>query len=237
LLWGKDLEKVFDQIVGVWPESGSWFSPEWIARWGKDPSEILDTIGEGDNDAVNELDPVITPSGEVSLEGKSPYQVYSLANTGRLAHYEWERANIVKQYRIRHPLGVYGPHDSDEKIISDWHKVNKQPAPLLTYEQVKDQVGLRITCARIDAAPGFGIRQLFVERNPSKKANFVKDPLLDWISYTDPQGFEFLWVEGALAVNIMDKASPRPYDYSKRRFKGIRQIALYAFWSPPISAP
>ena len=42
LLWGKDLEKVFEQIVGIWPESGSLFSAEWIASWGDDPKDIIE---------------------------------------------------------------------------------------------------------------------------------------------------------------------------------------------------
>ena len=102
---------------------------------------------------------------------------------------------------------------------------------MLTFDECTTQIGLRITCARIDAGPGFGIRQLIAERNPSKKENYVADPLLDWLAYTDDIGHSF-FVQGALKVNIMDKASPRPYDYSQRRFKGQRQIALYAYWAP-----
>ena len=237
LLWGKDLEKLFEQVVGIWPESGAFFSPEWIARWGDDPSEILgESLASGDNDVVDGLGPVVTPSGNKSLEGKSPYAVYSLACAGRAARYDWRKANIINNYTAQYGVGIYPGSDEEKEIISNWHKVNKQPQMLLTFDQVADQIGLRITCARIDAGPGFGVRQLFAERNPSKKDNYVADPLLDWVAYTEPRGHAF-FVEGALKVNIMDKASPSPYNYSKRRFKGEKQIAIYSWWSPPIVSP
>ena len=237
LLWGKDLEKLFEQVVGIWPESGAFFSPEWIARWGDDPSEILgESLASGDNDVVDGLGPVVTPSGNKSLEGKSPYAVYSLACAGRAARYDWRKANIINNYTAQYGVGIYPGSDEEKEIISNWHKVNKQPQMLLTFDQVTDQIGLRITCARIDAGPGFGFRQLFAESNPSKKDNYVADPLLDWVAYTEPRGHAF-FVEGALKVNIMDKASPSPYNYSKRRFKGEKQIAIYSWWSPPIVSP
>jgi len=237
LLWGKDLKELKDNIVEMFPDGSPLFSPSWIASWGEDPQEILgDSLGATDNDVVNGLEPVVSSSGTHSLEGLDPYSVYSLTCAGRLAHYTWEKANIVSEYRLQHPLSAFGPHDSDADIISKWHRANPRPPDMLTFEECNDQTGLRLTCARIDATPGFA--WIFQERNPSKKSNYVGDPLLDWLAYTDVgQGHEFLWIEGALAVNIMDKASPRPYDYSQRRFKGERQIALYAYWAAPISAP
>jgi len=239
LLWGKDLEKLFEQMVGVFPESGSFFSPEWIARWGKDPSEILgESLGAPDNDVVDSLEPVVSSSGTHSLEGLDPYSVYALACSGRAAHYDWEKANIVKNYTAQKGVGIYPGSDEEKVIIAQWHSENKKPPTMLTFEQCNDQTGLRITCARIDAGPSLflGFQYLFNERNPSKKANYVADPLLDWLAYTDKIGNSF-FVQGALKVNIMDKASPTPYNYSKRRFKGEKQIALYAYWAPPISAP
>ena len=238
-LWGKDIEKLFEQFVGIWPESGTLFSPEWIAKWGDDPSEILgESLGDGDNDVVDELKPIVTPQGDVSLEGLSPYSVYSLAYAGRAANYDWRKANIIKQYTALHGVGIYPGSDEEKTIIAEWHSVNKKPPTMLTFDQCADQIGLRITCARIDAGPSLflGFQYLFNERNPSMKDNYVSDPLLDWLAYTEPRGHAFL-VEGALKVNIMDKASPKPYDYSQRRYKGIKQIALYAHWAPPPTAP
>ena len=234
-LWGKDIEKLFEQMVGIWPESGSLFSPEWIARWGDDPSEILgESLGESENETVDGLPPVTTPQGEISLEGLSPYAVYSLTCAGRAAHYDWEKANILNTYNSQNNTVIPPGGDDEAVIVAQWHSVNKQPPMMLTFDQCADQIGLRITCARIDAGPSLllGFQYLFNERNPSKKDNYVADPLLDWLAYTEGLGHAF-FVEGALAVNIMDKASPSPYDYSQRRFKGERQIALYAHWQPP----
>ena len=234
-LWGKDIEKLFEQMVGIWPESGSLFSPEWLAKWGDDPSEILgESLGESENETVDGLDPIATPQGEISLEGLSPYAVYSLACSGRAAHYDWEKANIIKNYTAQMGVGIYPGSDEEKTIIAKWHSENKQPPMMLTFDQCADQIGLRITCARIDAGPSLflGFQYLFNERNPSKKDNYVGDVLLDWLAYTEGLGKAF-FVEGALAVNIMDKASPSPYDYSKRRFKGEKIIQLYAHWQPP----
>ena len=231
LLWGKDIEDLFEQMVGIWPESGAFFSPEWIAKWGDDPTEILgESLITPDNDTVNGLAPVVNPSGSHSLEGLDPYTVYGLANTGRTERWNWNKANIISEYRRLHPLTNFGPHDSDANIISNWHKNNPQPPRLLPIDDAANQSAIRITCARIDAAPGFA--WLVQERNPSKKSGYVADPLLDWLAYTDELGHSF-FVAGALKVNIMDKASPSPYDYSQRRYKGERQIALYAYWAPP----
>ena len=235
LLWGKDLDKLFEQMVGIWPESGAFFSPEWIARWGDDPTEILgESLIAPDNDTVNGLAPVVNATGSHSLEGLDPYTVYGLANTGRTEHYNYRKANIISEYTARTGVGIYPGSEEEKTIIAEWHTKNKQPPRLLPVDDAADQTGIRITCARIDATPG--IAWMFQERNPSNKSGYVSDPLLDWLAYTDELGHSF-FVKGALKVNIMDKASPSPYDYSQRRFKGERQIALYAYWAPPLSSP
>ncbi len=239
LIWGKDLKELKDNIVEMFPEGGAFLSPEWIASWGDNPTEILgESLAEGDNDAVDSLPPIETPHGQFTLEGKTPYEVYSLACAGRAAHYDWEKANILQNYIAKYgPLMGYAPaqtkDEAEAEIIANWHKYNKQPAMMLTFDQCAVQNAIRITCARIDLTTW---TKYFQERNPSKKPGFVKDPLLDWLAYTDDLGHSF-FIEGILENNVMDVASPNPYNYSKRRAKGERQIALYAYWQPPISAP
>ena len=228
LLWGKDLEKLFEQMVGVWPESGAFFSPEWIAKWGDNPIEQTEEDqNETDNDGVNELDPVNTSQGERTFEGMSPYDVYTIVAAGRQARYDHMKNNIVADYRAAHPLDVYGPHDSDEKIISDWYANNPSPPPFLLNGQVALQTNIRVTCARRNST----YLRYFQNTNPPNHPDFVKDNLLDWVAYnTGNFGF-------GNTNSIFETTPKRPYNYLKYVARGVQEIAAYAWWSAPTTAP
>lgn len=237
LIWGKDLEKVFEQIVGIWPESGSLFSAEWIARWGDDPMDIIeDDLTAPDNPTVNVLDP--TTAGN-SFEGLSSSAVYALACSGRAAEYEHSKNNIINNWLMLHPkqhpkLGDYSQGLSDAQkatIIAEWHRNNPPPPMMLTLDQQKQNTLIRITCARNDAVTqpynplSYFVRQI-QERNPSKVDGYVADYLLDWLAYSSPKVV-------TLGINVLDAASPTPYDYRSRRSKGEMIIQMFSWWQAP----
>ena len=240
LLWGKDLEKLFQQMVGVWPESGVLFSPEWIAMWGDNPiDQTSDAQNQPDNDGVNSLDPVVQydANGQVivsrSMEGKSPYEVYTIAASGRQANYDYARNNIIATYRAAHPLTAYGPHDSDERIIAQWHSDNPAPPPFLLDNQIANQTNIRVTCARRNVA---SFLRYFQNVNPTRNTNFIKDPLLDWIAYNtipiDKNG-----EPKQPHATVFNACPKRPYNYIKFANKGEQLIAAYAWWTAPVQSP
>lgn len=230
-LWGKDIEKLFQQLVGIWPESGTLFSPEWIAKWGDDPLDILSQdLGGLDND---EVDVLISNNG--SLVGRSPYDVYTIASSGRAAawthnksvnqnitHTEYLELNGWKSYN--YPAGEGANSGWLERHMARWTSQNPQPPSMLTFEQCAIQNAIRITCARRDTTQFFGILNYLQQRNPTKMENYTSDVLLDWLVYTESR-------TTTLEINMLDLASPNPYDYKTRKKRGIQIIESYAFWS------
>ena len=246
LLWGKDLEKVFEQIVGIWPESGRLFSPEWIARWGADPMDITEAdITAPDNPLANELDPTV--SGR-SFEGKSGAEVYQIASSGRSAAYDHARNNIIqwtyeeflemKGWKIyNHPEG-YGPNTWEATVTAQWHRDNPQPGRTLTIEEQTYQTNIRITCARNKAALqpnnplSYFVRVFGQETNPINKTGYVEDVLLDWLAYSSPKTSVGPLGVG-LGFNVLDAASPSPYNYALRKSQALNVIQAYSWWQAP----
>lgn len=241
LIWGKDLEKVFEQIVGIWPESGTLFSAEWIARWGDDPMDIIEAdLTEPDNPTVNILDPTV--DGQ-SFEGLSSAEVYIIACSGRAAAYDHSKNNIINNWLLRQPatqnlvsplVGDYSQGLTDSQkalIVAEWHRSNPPPPTCLTLAQQKQNTLIRITCARNNAATvplnplSYFVRQL-QEHDPRKVNGYVDDYLLDWLAYSSDKAT-------TLGINVLDAASPTPYDYRSRRSKGEMEIQMYSWWSAP----
>ena len=228
-LWGKDIEKLFEQMVGIWPESGNLFSPEWIAKWGDDPIEVLTPELDGvGNDEVDSLNP---PSSGGSLVGRSPYDVYSIACSGRAAawthaqqmnqnitHTEYLELNGWKSYN--YPTGEGANSGWLARHMARWSQQNPTPPMMLTFDQCAQQISIRITCARRDLTMWRFVQQ----NNPPDVLHYVEDVLLDWLTYTSSKAT-------ALGVNDLDAASPSPYDYKTRKKRGIQVIESYAFWA------
>ena len=255
LLWGKDLEKVFEQIVGIWPEAGELFSPEWVANWGENPIDgTMEDILEPDNDLSNTLDPTI---GGHSFQGKSSSEVYALASAGRIANWEYARNNIINityveflarrgltNVDLNNPKVIeklegkgWGPNQWEAKVEAEWHRNNPRPPGLLTVEQQAQQVNIRITCARKrtlsktpSIIPLWGMLTdalpMFNGHDPSRSDKYIEDVLLDWLSYSSPEAT-------SLGVNNLDAASPSPYNYALRREQALHVIQAYSFWQAP----
>ena len=228
-LWGKDIEKLFEQLVGIWPESGSFFSPEWIAKWGDNPlDQQSEKINAPDNDSVNELPPV----GNNSFEGKSAYQVYAITASGRQANYDYSKANIINTWLLQQPptnnlvsplVGDYRQGLSQEQkaiIISQWHSENPSPPDFLTNDQTALQTQIRETASRRTAAYGiFGA--LTDSTEPSSNSKYVYDPLLDWLTVASEEPTKlpewFRWHPSIITGNR----------------EAFTIIAIYAWWQPP----
>ena len=220
---------MFQQIVGLYPESGAFLSPEWIANWGENPLDIIEeSLAEGNNDEVDSLEP---PLHSGSLEGRTPYDVYSIACAGRAAawthnqqlndnitHEEYLELNGWKLYN--YPDGEGANSGWQSRHNSKWRKANPKPPMMLTFEQCAQQIAIRITAARRDIT----YLKWVQENNPSRMANFVDDTLLDWLTYTEPRSTQ-------LRINDLNLASPTPYNYKARKAEGESIIHKYAFWS------
>lgn len=223
LLWGKNLRELKDNLVELYPEGGAFLSPEWVAKWGANPvDETEDDQNQGDNDGVNELDPIDSTSGVHSFEGKSPYEVYSITATGRQAEYDYSVKNIIKDYTTKFGVGIYPGSIEEAQIISDWHGANPAPPPLLLNGQVAVQTNIRVTTARRNAT----YLRYFQNVNPASHPDFVKDNLLDWVAYNT-----------ADHDTLFNNTPKSPYNYIRYKARGEQLIAAYAWWSAPISAP
>lgn len=232
LLWGKDLEDVAERIVGIWPESGSLFSPEWIAKWGDDPvEETEEALIDGDNDEVDGLDPVDTPSGVQTLFGKSPYEVYSIAASGRANEYAYSETQILINFKIKNPSFPMPPAGSFDEglIIAGWYRNNPAPPDFLLLGQVSVQTNIRVTCAKINLS----FLKWLQNQYPTRHPDFVDDPLLDWVAYvTIPVDDDGNKKE---PYSTIFNSTPKvPYNYILKKARGEQEIAAYAFWSAPL---
>jgi hypothetical protein len=241
LLWGRDLQQLVQDILDIWPESGRFLSPEWIARWGDDPMDIIEEdLTAPDNPTVNVLDPTIDGK---SFEGLSSADVYIIACSGRAAAYDHSKNNIINNWLLQQPptnnlvsplVGDYKQGLTNEQkalIIAEWHRNNPPPPMCLTLDQQKQNTLIRITCARNNAATqpynplSYFVRQ-FSEHDPTKVDGYVDDYLLDWLAYSSDK-------VTTLGINVLNAASPSPYDYRSRRSKGEQIIQAYSWWSAP----
>ena len=227
-LWGKDVEKLFEQVVGIWPESGVWFSPEWIAKWGDDPVEQTeDALVDPDNGLVDGLAPVINSTGVHSLVGKSPYQVYAIAASGRAAEYAHSETQIINNYTSKYGVGIAPGSIEEAQIIAEWYTSNSPPPDMLLLGQVAVQVNIRVTCARINLSA----LKYIQNEDPPAHSDFVNDPLLDWTAYvTIPVDKDGNKKEPH--ATVFNNTPKRPYNYILKASAGEQQIAAYAYWSP-----
>ena len=234
LIWGRDLQELAEQIIDFWPESGKLFSPEWIANFGDNPIETFgENSAETDNQGVNELPP-IAHTGDLS--GRSYYDVYSIACSGRAAawtHNKNLNANITWQEYIE--LNGWKPHNYPtnngpnskwkQKHNAKWAKLNPEPPPILTVDELGHQTSIRLTCARRNEAKTgmFGRWGWlpFGEDDPKKVDTYQSDKLLDWCA----------WVDRLNEPNILKEASPKPYNYEGRKNDAIVIIREYSYWS------
>ena len=211
LIFGKDLDKIKDNLVEMWPEGGAFLSPEWVAKWGGNPIEQTEEqTTQHNNQAVNEL-----PCE--GLNGKSPYDVYTIAASGRQAAWEHGRNNIANY------LGIMPPEGTDEYdrqmtiATAAWNSENPQPPPFMLLNQFSHQLNIRYTaCKQYEAR--FFWNRLFFDFDPKHDNSYIKDHLFDWATLaTYPE------------MNGWDK-NPE-YDIQKKAAKGVKIICNYSFWS------
>ena len=237
LMWGRDLQELAEQIIDFWPESGKLFSPEWIANFGDNPKDILgENSAETDNQGVNELPPIAHTG---NLQGRSYYDVYSIACSGRSAawtHNKNLNANITWQEYIElngwktynYPTNN-GPNSKwKQKHNAKWAKLNPQPPPILTVDELAHQTSIRLTCAKRNLVKRnlfgqftfYNIWLPYGEDNPRKVDTYKPDKLLDWCAWVDPENGD-----------ILERASPNPYNYEGRKNDAIVIIREYSYWS------
>lgn len=213
LIFGKDLQAIKDNLVEMWPEGGAFLSPEWIAKWGANPIEQTEEQStQINNQAVNEL-PV------PGLNGKSPYEVYTISASGRAAAWEHNKNNIINDFQgpMQYPEGTTERDNEEAELISRWMIANPQPPPFLLLNQFSHQLNIRYTaCKQYEAR--FLWNRLFNDYDPRHDNSYVKDFILDWATLaTYPE------------INGWDK-NPE-YNLSKKAGKGVDIIAEYSFYS------
>ena len=211
LVFGKELDQIKDNLVQMWPEGGAFLSPEWVAKWGANPIEQTEEqTTQPNNQTVNEL-PV------PGLNGKSPYEVYTIAASGRQAAWEHNKNN----YRIHGPYqyaeGTPERDEEEAKNLAVWLKANPQPPRFLLLNEYSHQLNIRYTaCKQYEAR--FFWNRLFQDYDPRHDSSYVKDFILDWATLaTYPE------------INGWDK-NPE-YNLSKKAAKGIAIIEEYSFYS------
>ena len=141
LLFQKDLRELKDNVVEMWPEGGTFLSPEWISKWGVDPLEqIEEDTTTPHNHTVDEL-PI---SG---IEGKSVYQTYSIAMSGWWAAYDHAKNNIITDFHAHvAPSDHVAPNSPEEAaLIANWHQLNDPPPRMLLLNEFDHQMGIRYT--------------------------------------------------------------------------------------------
>jgi hypothetical protein len=213
LLWNKDLKDLTKDLMAIWPESGQFMSPEWVAKWGDDPiPETEDEATKKDNEFVDSL-------SVAGLQGKSPYEVYSITASGRQASYDWEKANAVQNHANKYGIGIQPGSIEATQILATWISLNPPPPQFLLLNQFAFQINIRETAQRrvmATTVPLIGLFGLLQERDPTKFAGYDYDDLLDWAAMaTYPHK---IWIP-KVRDNFND---------------GIALIEKFAFWAIPI---
>ena len=226
MLFQKDLRELKDNIVEMWPEGGSFFSPEWIAKWGRDPLDIIeeDTTQEN-NHAVNEL------GG--SLAGKSVYETYSITITGQWAAYDWAVAHIISDHIDKYgPIMGWSPafaseEEAHEDMIRRWHIRNPPPPRFLMLDEFDHQIGIRYTAAHQWYNRFLWNRLYRPERfDPRNDTTWMNYKVLDWAVCATYPVILNTFETGA------QNMSNNPYSYRAPRYqKGINLIDTFAFWN------
>lgn len=214
LVFNKELDAIKDNLVEMWPEGGAFLSPEWVAKWGANPIEQTEEQStQLNNQAVNEL-----PTA--GLNGKSPYEVYTIAASGRAAEYQHRRNNIPgfigpSQY-------AEGTKEYEEEVAeheAQWVKDNPQPPVFMLLNQFSHQINLRYTAMK-NYEGRFFWNRLFMQYNPRHDNSYINDNLFDWATLaTYPE------------INGWDK-NPK-YDIKKKAGKALKIIETYSFWEAP----
>ena len=212
LLWNKDLKDLAKDILDIWPESGAFMSPEWVAKWGDDPiPQTMDEATQPNNSEVDSLQ-------VQGLEGKSPYQVYSIASSGRYAAYDWAKANAVKDHANKFGIGIQPGSPEAATILAAWVGQNPPPPTPLLLNEFAFQVNIRETAQRRafgTLVPIAGLVTFFQGTNPKKFEGYIDDALLDWGAMATYE--HSIWIS-----KVRDNYS-----------KGVAIIEEFAFWSSP----
>ena len=134
-------------LLWKWPEIKDWlpdsdfpiFSPEWIASFGDDPEEIT-------------AEKTATPNTEVDkvagVQGKSPYQAYSIGAAGRYQEWVNNRNNAVSSHAAIHGIGIQPGSIEAQQILAAWLRRNPEPPRPLLANEADYQVNIRETAWR-----------------------------------------------------------------------------------------
>lgn len=200
----------------------------------KDIRESLDTVKDwfgdlpeiigGRDDITDPDNPLVDTIPVTDLAGKSPYEVYTIAATGRQALWDYGAQNIMSSYYIRKP-DMY-PRDAigEARLIANWHEANPPPPPFLLNNLLDIQVDIRIVAARRNT----NVLRWVQENDPKlivkDGVSYVEDYLIDWVTY-------------AVEPITLNNTPQQPYAYIYRKDRGAAEIEMYAFWTAPANGP
>lgn len=237
ILYGKDLLELKDNIVEMWPEGGTLLSPEWVAKWGANPDEVIE------EDAVDPDNPLVKTIPLLedgrTLEGLSAQDAYNLGSTGRATWYNHAKNNIIQwtyqEYlelkgwkSYNHPQG-YGPNSWENTVVAEWHKLNPEPPSHLLLNQTNVQTQIRVTSAKRKATRWLGVAWWFAKTEPSEiDSRYIEDPMLDFLAVATYRVEDAIgWLEGEQGKALIwtDKMRGRAQ-------RGAELIAIYAYWQP-----
>ena len=155
---------------------GPFLSPEWIATWGDDPSDVVaqDDLEPQDETAVDTL---VNPAGQ-TVAGKTPFQAYRIGAVGRDAEYT---------HRIQSATLSMTPAE----LANFMNYPSSHPPP---HSQSMDgyayQLAIRETvCRRIVVGSiitvflAGGVAALYAKRI-REVTGYISDPMLDWAACT-----------------------------------------------------
>jgi hypothetical protein len=231
IFWMKDIEEIVEFIKDLWPESGAFLSPEWIAKFGEDPIPATENEStKNNNHWVNEIPP--NPDGN-SLQGKSPYEAYTIGASGRQANYDFNESRIIENWlasatpKQREKYNAK-TQQAEAQIRTEWYKQNSPPPGFLLLNEFAHQINIRYTCAKREFAlkglpplARIALTQSGIQNtDPTKESDYQMDPMLDFATLaTYPNSM--IWTSS---------------DRNKAQ-RGSELIALFAFWQPPTSSP
>ena len=221
VLFQKDLRELKDNVVEMFPEGGTFLSPEWISKWGKDPLEIIEEdTTQPNNHNVNEL-------GAQGLAGKSVYETYSITATGQWAAYDYALANAVSDHASRVGIGIQPGSTEEAELLAIWHTKNPPPPRFLMLDEFDHQMGIRHTAAHQWYNRFLWNRLVNVGRfDPRNDTTWINYKVLDWAVCATYPVILNTWESGA------QNLSGNPYSYRAPRYqKGIDIILTYAFWN------
>ena len=154
-------------------------SPEWLASWGDDPEEIT---AEKTSTPNTEVDKV------VGVEGKTPYQAYSIGAAGRYQEWENNKNNAVSNHAAIHGIGILPNSIEAQQIMAEWLRLNPEPPRPLLANEADYQVNIRETAHRrtLTISVNWFFPYLTGDAanyylNAEDAEGYVDDILLDWL--------------------------------------------------------